>query len=166
MFGEKRQHMCIYHAVTMTAATSIMERAVQTITQDCIRMVWKGFDTFHSRLLTPCSSASHHQERTLLDFAARGSAGSYTPKSRSINLIPNSPRQRRFFLDHETRHSHRAIKKTRNGLLHLVHCGRDRSTPPVDPTILPIYPNKIKLSPLHTGTNNMTQDEMKHLSAN
>ena len=76
------------HAVTMTAETSTRERALQTTTQDCMHAVWQGFDisrqTIHRRLLTPCSSAGHHQERALLEFAAKGSAGSYTPKSRSI----------------------------------------------------------------------------------
>ena len=149
-FGREEPNTCAStnHAVTMTAATSIMERTLQTTTQDCIHTVWKGFGTFHRRLLTPCSSASHHQDRALLEFAARGSAGSCTPKRRSINLIQKLPRQQKFSLDLETRHFHHAIGKTPNGVLHLVNCG-ERSTPPVDPTILPIYPknNQIVAAP-------------------
>ena len=114
---ERRADTCasINHAVTMTAATSIMERAVRTTTQDCIHTIWQGVDTCHGRLLTPCSSASHHPERALLEFAARRSAGWYTLKSRSINLIRKLPRQQRFSLDLETCNFHHAIGKTPNG---------------------------------------------------
>ena len=160
---ERRTNTCafIINAVAMTAATSIMERTVQTTAQDCIHTVSQGFGTFHSRLLTPCSSAGHLQERSLLEFAARRSAGSYTPKSRSINLIRTLPRQQRFSLDLEARHFHHAIGKTPKAPLHLVNCGGERSTPPVEPTILPIYPknNKFVTAPHRHQQHDARRDE-------
>ena len=43
--SEGRADTCasIIHAVTMTAATSIMERTLRTTTQDCKHTVWQGF---------------------------------------------------------------------------------------------------------------------------
>ena len=140
MFGRRAKHMCIYHAVTMTAATSLMERTSQTTTQDCIHTVWKGFDTFHRRLLTPCSSASHHQEKGLLEFAARRGAGSYTPKSRSINLIRKSPPQRRIYLDVETSTFIAPSGRHPTASYTLSNGGCEPSKPPMGPTTLSLCP--------------------------
>ena len=140
--GRRAKHMCINHAVTKTAATSIMERALQTTTQECIHTVWKGFDTFHRSLLTPCSSAGHHQERGLLEFAARRSAGSYTPKSRSIDLIRNSPPQRRIYLDVETSTFIAPSGRHPTASYTLSNGGCEPSTPPVDPTNLSHCPKR------------------------
>ena len=129
---------------------------LQTTTQDCIHTVWKGFDTIHRRLLTPCSSASHHQERGLLEFAARRSAGSYTPKSRSINLIRKSPPQRRIYLDVETSTFIAPSGRHPTASYTLSNGGCEPSKPPIDPTNLSLCPKSHQMFAAprvwHSGT--------------
>ena len=115
--------------------------------------------TFHCRLLTPCSAVSHHHERVILEFAGRRSAGSYTPKSRSINLIRKLPRHQKFSLETSTfiapSGRHRTASCT------LSDGGYEPSTPPEIQPHFRSVPKVIKLSLLHTNTmqSNTRRDE-------
>ena len=100
---------------------------------------------FHLHLLTSCSAVSHHHERVLLEFADRRSAGSYTPKSRSISLLRNSPRQQRFSLSAETSTFIEPSGRHPTGSYTLSDGGCEPSTPPETPSTLSVCPKSYQI---------------------
>ena len=140
---------------------------MQTTTQDCIHTVWKGFVRYlsplaHSHVLQPVIIKTE----PFWNSPPRGSAGSYTPKSRSINLIPNSPPQRRIYLDVETSTFIAPSGRHPTASCTLSNGGCEPSTPPVDPTTLSLCHQKSSNFRCSTTTpSNVTQDDFKHPSA-
>ena len=109
------------HAVTMTAATSIMERrAVRTTTQDCIHTFWQGFVRYlsplaHSMLFSQSSSRQspsgiRRQGKCWIVHAEES-----LDQSHSEFAAPAQDLSGRGDL-----HFHRTLRKAPNGVLHVV----------------------------------------------
>ena len=133
--------MCIYHAVPMTAAASIMERTLQTTTQDCIHTVWQGFDTFSS---AACSL--HALQLVIIKKEPFWTSPPAEVLDRTRRRVPRSIsfRNRRpnagFIWTWTPPLSSHPRESTQRRPTRCQHGGCEPSTPPVDPTTRSLCP--------------------------